>query len=101
MKASLQALAGRIGTLLAILAAVLLLASRHALPSGHRIGSALLLWGTVVCTVVGYFLVQSQMPAARAGQGPLSFGQLHLISTLFYGLKTVLVSVLAWRVVRP
>jgi len=27
----------------------------------------------------------------------LSFGQLHLISTLFYGLKTALVLVLAWR----
>ncbi len=57
-----------------------------------------LLCGTVGCTLLGYFAIQPLMPAARAGQGVLSFGQLHLISTLFYGLKTVLVLVLAWRV---
>jgi hypothetical protein len=60
--------------------------------------NALLLWGTVVCTLLGYFAIQPLMPAARAGQGVLSFGQLHLISTLFYGLKAALVLVLAWRV---
>jgi hypothetical protein len=37
------------------------------------------------------------MEAARAGQGPLSFGQLHAISLAFYGLKLALVLVLAWR----
>jgi hypothetical protein len=58
----------------------------------------MLLWGTVGCTLAGYFAIQPLMPAARAGQGVLSFGQLHLISTLFYGLKTVLVLALAWRV---
>ena len=31
----------------------------------------------------------------------LSFGQLHLVSTVFYGLKTVLVLVLAWRAAAP
>ena len=60
-----------------------------------------LLWGTVLCTLLGYFAVQSLMPAARAGQGVFSFGQLHLVSTIFYGLKTVLVLVLAWRAARP
>ena len=59
--------------------------------------NALLLWGTVACTLLGYFAIQPLMPAARGGQGVLSFGQLHLISTLFYGLKTALVLVLAWR----
>ena len=62
---------------------------------GIRNGS--LLWGTVLCTLLGYFAVQSLMPAARAGQGVFSFGQLHLVSTVFYGLKVVLVLVLAWR----
>lgn len=79
------------------LAAVLLIGHR-ALPEGRRIGNAALLWGTVVCTLLGYFAVQALMPAARAGQGLFSFGQLHLISTVFYGLKALLVLALAWRV---
>jgi len=57
----------------------------------------LLLAGTVVCTVLGYFAVQRGMPAARLGQGALSFGHLHLVSSVFYALKTLLVLVLAWR----
>ena len=78
------------------LAALLLLLERvHGAPD--RV-NRLLLWATVACTLLGYFAIQPLMPAARAGQGVLSFGQLHLISTLFYGLKTVLVLVLAWRV---
>jgi hypothetical protein len=60
-----------------------------------------LLWGTAVCTVLGYFVVQSLMPAARAGQGVFSFGQLHLVSTVTYGLKTLMVLILAWRATRP
>jgi hypothetical protein len=66
---------------------------------GIRNGS--MLWGAVLCTLLGYFAVQSLMPAARAGQGVFSFGQLHLVSTVFYGLKVVLVLVLAWRATRP
>jgi len=78
-----------------VLATMLLgLERRHGAPG--RV-NAVLLWGTVACTLLGYFALQPLMPAARAGQGVLSFGQLHLISTLFYGLKTVLVLVLAWR----
>jgi hypothetical protein len=60
-------------------------------------GNVALLWGTAACTVLGYFVVQWLMHAARTGQGMLSFGQLHLASTVFYGLKTILVLVLAWR----
>jgi hypothetical protein len=41
--------------------------------------------------------VQALMPAARVGQGALSFGQLHLVSTVFYGIKTLAVLLLAWR----
>ena len=57
----------------------------------------LLVLGTLFCTVVGYFALQPMMAAARAGQGSLSFGALHGISAAFYGLKTVLVATLAWR----
>jgi len=60
-----------------------------------------LLAGTVACTLLGYFAVQRGMPAARLGQGMFSFGQLHLVSTVFYALKTLLVLVLAWRVADP
>ena len=61
----------------------------------------LLLAGALFCTVAGYFALQPMMAAARAGQGTLSFGALHAISTVFYGLKTLLVLVLAWRLSRP
>ncbi len=57
----------------------------------------LLALGALFCTVVGYFALQPFMDLARRGQGPLTFGQLHLLSVLFYGLKAVLVAVLAWR----
>ena len=53
--------------------------------------------GAVFCTVAGYFALQPMMPAARAGQGPLSFGQLHGASAAFFGLKIILVLALAWR----
>jgi hypothetical protein len=53
--------------------------------------------GTVFCTVLGYFAVQAQMPAARLGQGALSFGQLHAVSAVFFGVKGLLVLALAWR----
>ena len=62
----------------------------------------LLVMGTLFCTVAGYFAIQPMMAAAKAGTGAASFGMLHGISTGFYGLKAVLVSVLAWRLIgRP
>jgi len=61
----------------------------------------LLVLGTVFCTVAGYFGIQTLLPAARAGQGAFSFGQLHAVSTAFFGLKIVLVLGLAWRATRP
>ena len=57
----------------------------------------LLVLGVVFCTVAGYFAIQPLLPAARAGQGALSFGQLHAASLAFFGLKTLLVLALAWR----
>jgi len=68
--------------------------------SGFSLGVGLAL-GTLVCTVAGYFAVQPQMAAARVGQGSLSFGQLHAISSAFFALKIMLVAVMAWRASRP
>jgi hypothetical protein len=53
--------------------------------------------GALFCTVAGYFGLQPMMMAARAGQGSLSFGQLHAASAAFFGLKIMLVAALAWR----
>ena len=61
----------------------------------------LLVLGTVFCTVAGYFAIQPLMAAARAGQGVFGFGQLHAISSVFFGLKIVLLVVLAWRAAGP
>jgi uncharacterized membrane protein (DUF441 family) len=82
------------------LAAVLLWLQRRPggmAAAGPKVGNAALLWTTAVCTLLGYFAVQALMPAARTGQGVLSFAQLHLISTAFYGIKTLAVLLLAWR----
>ena len=57
--------------------------------------------GALFCTVAGYFGVQPMMEAARAGQGSLSLGQLHAISSAFYGVKLILVLALAWRAASP
>ena len=59
-------------------------------------GMALAL-GTLFCTVAGYFALQPMMAAARAGQGALSFGQLHALSAVFFVVKGLLVLALAWR----
>jgi hypothetical protein len=75
-------------------------ATRRAAQAGTgpplSVGMVLAL-GAVFCTVAGYFGVQPLMPAARLGQGALSFGQLHAVSAGFYLLKTLLVLALAWR----
>ena len=61
----------------------------------------LLVLGTVFCTVAGYFAIQPLMAAARVGQGVFGFGQLHVISSVFFGLKIVLLVVLTWRAAGP
>jgi hypothetical protein len=82
---------------LSLALAALLLALEWRRPALPGLGNVALVWATVACTLLGYFAVQALMPAARVGQGALSFGQLHLISTVFYGIKTLAVLVLAWR----
>ena len=90
---------------LSLVAAVVLLAverqrARAAAEAGD--GSVLstevlLLLATVFCTVAGYFALQPLMAQARVGQGPLSFGQLHLISVGFFAAKLLCILALAWR----
>lgn len=102
------ALAGRILGQEAILSlamgAVLLLLDRWSArqaPAGPSAGGlnrgTLLILGTLFCTVLGYFALQGPMADARAGQGRLTFAQLHGLSLAAYGLKVVLVAALAWR----
>ena len=56
-----------------------------------------LLLGTLFCTVAGYFAIEPMLAAARAGQGPWSFGALHAASSSLFALKALLVLALAWR----
>ena len=74
--------------------------ARRALEAGQ--GSMLstemiLLVGTLLCTFGGYFALQPMLPAARVGQGPLSFGQLHGLSVALFAVKALLIAALAWR----
>lgn len=54
----------------------------------------------ILCTAVGYYLLQPWMAEARGGQGPFTFGQLHAVSLGLYGLKVVTVASLAWIATR-
>ena len=95
--------AGRIlaqeATLSLALGLVLALMERRVARNGSTQFSTglVLALGTIFCTVAGYFAIQPMMPAARLGQGALTFGQLHAISAAFYGVKVLLVLALAWR----
>jgi Domain of unknown function (DUF4149) len=87
-----------------VLGVVLLLlerwgAKRRAVAGGGSQFSAgmVMALAALFCTVLGHFALQPLMPAARAGQGLLSFAQLHAASAFCYGVKTLLVLVLAWR----
>ena len=94
---------------LSLLLGVLLLGLERVLAQREAergLGSVLstemmLVLGALFCTVAGYFGVQQFMAAARSGQASLSFGQLHAISVVFFGLKILLLTVLAWRGARP
>jgi hypothetical protein len=74
--------------------AVVLLERQRA---GSFTPPVLLALGAVFCTVAGYYALLPMMAAARLGQGARSFAQLHAASLGFYGLKTLLVALLAWR----
>lgn len=51
----------------------------------------------VLCTLIGYDLMQPLMAEARAGRGQWSFGLLHGLSAALFATKTLLVLALAWR----
>jgi hypothetical protein len=70
-------------------------------PSARSVFSVnlMLVLGALFCTVAGYFAVQPMMTAARAGQGNVSFGVLHAVSSGFFLLKGLLILALAWRLV--
>jgi hypothetical protein len=75
---------------------------RAAAGHGPRVSAELLLvLAALFCTIFGQFALQPMMAAARTGEGRWSFGALHAASTGFYGLKVLLVAVLAWRAARP
>jgi hypothetical protein len=57
----------------------------------------LLALGAVFCTVFGFYAMQQPMADARAGQGRFTFAQLHAVSLGVYGIKVLLVAMLAWR----
>jgi hypothetical protein len=86
------------------LAAVLLMVERASARRGGLfthdavVGQRMLLWVPLLCTLLGYFVVTWLMPAARSGQGPFGFGELHAASMVCYAVKTLLVLALAWRV---
>ncbi|HSI57471.1 MAG TPA: DUF4149 domain-containing protein [Ideonella sp.] len=85
------------------LAVVVLLLERRAAAAagGSRMSTNMLLaLGALFCTIAGYFALQPMMEAARAGQGALSFGQLHAISFGLFGAKMLIVLALAIRAVR-
>ena len=61
----------------------------------------LLALGAVFCTVAGYYAVTPMIAQAKAGlPTPLGFAALHAISFGLFGVKILLVCVLAWRASR-
>ena len=91
-----------------LLAAVLFVIERRAARAAAAAGAGsvfsanlVLVFGTLFCTVAGYFAVQPMLQAARAGQSGASFALLHGVSMGFFAVKTLLVCALAWRVAAP
>ncbi|MDC8784409.1 DUF4149 domain-containing protein [Roseateles koreensis] len=69
----------------------------HGIGSNALSAGFLLPAGAMFCTVAGYYALQPMMAAAKSGQGPWPFMALHAISLGFFGLKGLLVLLLAWR----
>lgn len=85
------------------LALLLMMMERRAVRDGGPTLSAefFLPAGAMFCTVAGYYVLQPMMDDALHGAPGLSAMALHGISMGFYGLKTLLVLALAWRLSRP
>ena len=69
---------------------------------GSRFGAELVLaLAALFCIVAGYYATLPMIEAARAGQGSLSFGALHAITSAFFVARLAIVAVLAWRLSAP
>jgi len=82
------------------LAMVLFFVERQrARQPGQSVMSAelLLVLGALFATVAGHFALSPLIVAAKAGQGNLSFGTLHAMSSGLFVLKGLMVLALAWR----
>ena len=102
--------AGRIFAIEAYVSLVLAMAlffierqrTRQAAPqAGQSVMSAelMLVMGALFATVLGHFALSPMIVAAKAGQGSLSFGTLHAMSSSLFLFKGVLVLALAWRLI--
>ena len=76
--------------------------ARHMATGVTQFSSEMLLAaGALFCTVAGYYGLLPAMEQARLGGATqLSFLQLHALSLAFFGLKGLLVLVLAWKATR-
>ncbi|HEX7640297.1 MAG TPA: DUF4149 domain-containing protein [Burkholderiaceae bacterium] len=76
---------------------------RHEAAGTSQFSAGMMLaLGGLLCTVAGYYGLQPAMEAARQGEATaLNFGQLHALSTVFFGAKGLLALALAWRALRP
>ena len=91
-----------------VLGALLLVIERRAGLERHLATGAsqftagmMLAMGALFCTLVGDYAMRPMMEALRTGgTAPLDFGQLHLLSTVFFGAKGLCVLALAWKAVR-
>ena len=76
--------------------------ARHMATGVTQFSSEMLLAaGALFCTVAGYYGLLPAMEQARLGGATqLGFMQLHALSLAFFGLKGLLVLVLAWKATR-
>jgi hypothetical protein len=75
--------------------------ARHLAGHGSQFtGEMMLALGALFCTIAGYYGLQPVLEQARAAGAAGSFGRLHAASVAFFGLKGLLVLVLAWKAAR-
>jgi hypothetical protein len=75
--------------------------ARHLAGQGSQAtGEMMLVLGALFCTVMGYYGLQPALEQARAAGPAGGFGHLHAASVALFGLKGLLVLVLAWKAAR-
>jgi hypothetical protein len=100
--AKMLAREAQVSLTLGVVLALLVRAHTRQRATGGHAGGAFSLelglsLGALFCTAAGYYGIQPWMAEARSGASRFSFAQLHAASAAFYGLKVLLVAVLAWR----